>query len=154
MIYLNRACFNGKYIVRRNGALGVAWGQHSCVSLDADNLLSASVALKNVELIQGDLACILDRARPGDLVYFDPPYPGGFVQYTPVGFDESDHVRLAEVCRRLHRKGCLFLLSNGDVPFVRWLYRDFQIVPVQALKSIAANPSGRGLANELLIQNF
>jgi len=154
MIYINRACYNGKYSVNRNGTMGVAWGKFPCVSPGADNLLSASSALKDVELIQGDFACILDRAKPGELVYIDPPYPGGFVHYTPVGFDESDHVRLAEVCRRLHRKGCLFLLSNGDVPFIRWLYRDFLILPVKAFRSMASQPTHRGYSDELLIMNF
>ena len=40
----------------------------------AEHLRACSRALQGVEILAVPFASVLDRAKPGDFVYFDPPY--------------------------------------------------------------------------------
>ena len=68
-----------------------------------------------------------DSARPGDFVYFDPPYfpltgTASFTSYTADGFTVQDQVRLAAVFCELVGRGVYCMASNHDVPQVHRLY--------------------------------
>ena len=74
-LYLNRTCFNGLYRVNRRGQFNVPAGRYRnpCI-LDEENLRAVAAALKSVELTDSAFTGVLERARRGDLIYFDPPY--------------------------------------------------------------------------------
>ncbi len=62
----------------------------------------------------------------------DPPYEpvsrtANFTSYAQDGFSQADQTRLRDVFRELDRRGAKLMLSNSDVPFIRELYRGFQI---------------------------
>lgn len=155
MIYLNRAGYNGLYRVNRQGKFNVSWGKRDRVAVDAGNLFRVSSALRNAIISQGDFGNILDRAKPGDFAFIDPPYCGdGFAQYTAVGFDDSDHRRLHSVCVELDRRNVLFVQTNADCGYVRELYGDFHVVPVRARRNINCDGGGRGTVGEVVIMNY
>ena len=154
MIYLNKACNNGLYRVNRQGMLNVAWGQRVRVDFDEGNLFRASSTLQSAVIGQGDFGNVLDDVKSGDFVFIDPPYPNGFTQYTAVGFDDSDQHRLHSVCVELDRKNVWFAQTNSDCPFIRGLYKDFEIVPVQTRWSISCDVGGRGPVGEVIIMNY
>lgn len=154
MLYLNRACYNGLYRINASGRFNSAWGKKESITFDSDNLHEVCIALQNAQFIQNDFASVLDYARPDDFVYIDPPYPGGFTAYTSVGFDNSDHKRLHRLCNELTPKNIMFMQSNADCPFIRHMYKDFNIVPVQARRSINCKGLGRGKVGEILITNY
>ena len=67
--------------------------------------------------------------------------------------------RLFEACARLSeesgdlaKRGVHVLLSNSSAPWVRELYRDFEIVEVRARRAVNCRPGGRGEVAELLIR--
>ena len=75
MIFLNRTCFNGLYRVNRKGKFNVPFGRYKNPRiLDEENLRSVSEALRGVDIRVADVFLMSQRARRGDLVYFDPPY--------------------------------------------------------------------------------
>lgn len=154
MIYLNRAGYNGLYRVNRRGRLNIAWGKRDEVIFDEDNLLRASSALKPASISQGDFGNVLGNAKAGDFVFIDGPYPDGFTQYTPIGFDDSDHRRLHSVCVELDRRNVLFVQTNADCPFIRDLYGDFHVIPLQARRNINRKGDGRGPVGEVAIMNY
>lgn len=154
MIYLNRAGFNGLYRVNQKGECNVPWGKRDRITFDNDNFAEVFKSLKNADIQQGDFGTVLKCAQAGDFALLDPPYPNGFTQYTSIGFDESDHRRLHEVCCGLDRKHVNFIQTNADCPFIRDLYRDFQIVPVQAPRNISCKGNGRDKVREILIMNY
>ena len=100
---------------------------------------------------------MLDRALPGDLVYFDPPYvpvseTASFTAYTQGGFDLSDQERLRDVAAALKDKGVSVLLSNSDTPPVRSLYRrGFTSGQVMMTRAINSKATARGSVAELII---
>ena len=61
-------------------------------------------------------------------------------------FTKEDHLNLKQ---RLSSIKGLFLLSYNDDPFIRDLYRDFNIEPIQRSNNLST-----GNYNELLISNY
>jgi DNA adenine methylase len=160
LIYLNKTCFNGLYRVNSNGKFNVPFGRYkNPLICDSENLKAVNSALANAKLINGDFTIVLEFADKGDFVYFDPPYhpvskTASFTGYTKDSFGEEDQERLAEVYRKLDRRGCKLMLSNSDVKFIRDLYKGYRIEVVKARRMINCKASKRGDVNELVILNY
>ena len=156
-IYINRTCFNGLYRVNRAGQFNVPFGRYLRPTIcNALNLRSAADALRGQALDGRSFENVEARARPGDLVYFDPPYvpaskTANFVGYTAAGFCARRQEALASLFSRLVRRGVHALLSNADTPWVRELYRDYVLVPVRARRAINCRPELRQEVGEVLV---
>ncbi len=158
MIYLNRTGFNGLYRVNQKNGFNVPFGRYKNPKIcDADNIRACAKRLVNVELLHSDFRTVEDRAKPGDFVYFDPPYvpasnTASFTAYTKKGFDLQDQAELRDLARRLKSKGVSVLLSNSSVPEVHALYADgFERIEVFANRAINSNAAKRGKVAEALI---
>lgn len=158
VIYLNKTGFNGLFRVNRKGELNVAYGKYKTPKFaDSGGIRAASKALQSVELSCTDFKSVVSvHAKPGDLVYFDPPYvprskDSDFTEYTARGFGWTDHVSLRDLTRELIDTGVEVMLSHSDVPDIRELYKDFRIVTVAANRTINVDPSKRGKVNEVVV---
>src|SRR5260221_1499343 len=106
-IFLNKTGFNGLYRVNRSGKFNVPIGRYARpVICDEDNLRACSAALAHVELVVSDFEAAALRAKPGDFVYFDPPYvpvsrTATFTAYAAGGFDLDAQRRLASLFSKL-----------------------------------------------------
>ncbi|MDN5348529.1 MAG: adenine methylase [Clostridia bacterium] len=160
LIYLNKTCYNGLYRVNRKNKFNVPFGRYKNPDIvNAQGLRAASRALKKAELLTGDFSLVLEFARPGDFIYFDPPYQplsatSSFTGYTPGSFDEGEQKRLAGVFKELTRIGSKVMLSNSDTPFVREIYQGFRVQTVYAKRAINSRPDRRGSIKELVILNY
>src|SRR5216684_842587 len=158
-IYLNKTCFNGLWRVNRAGRFNVPFGRYKNPRFnDPSALISASHALRGVEILHATFEQALLRASPGDFVYLDPPYDpvsptASFASYTADGFGWEDQKRLAYSCLLLNRRGVRFLLSNSATPRIRELYRGFKQRMVRAPRFINSKADGRGRVDELLVFN-
>ncbi len=65
-----------------------------------------------------------------------------------------DQRRLAEVYRRLDRKGCLLMLSNSYSDFILELYDGYRIETVSAKRMINCNGRKRGAIPEAVVMNY
>ncbi|MBN2459064.1 DNA adenine methylase [Candidatus Woesearchaeota archaeon] len=159
-IYLNRTCFNGLYRVNAKGQFNVPIGSYKNPDIvQDDKLRKISKLLQNVTLQVMPFEKILDLAKDGDFIYFDPPYyplkkGNNFTTYTKDNFLEKEHMLLAEVFKKLSQKGCLCMESNSDTTFIHELYSDFNRRVVRARRMINCDASGRGEVNELVITNY
>lgn len=159
-IYLNRTCFNGLYRVNSQGQFNVPFGKYKNPKIvNIDNLLNCSVLLKNTEIRYADFSMVLDSAKKGDFIYFDPPYvplsqTSSFTSYTKEGFGMNEQVKLKEVCDELNYKGVKFMLSNSDTNIVRNLYADYNVETVFASRQVNANANGRGKITEVIVRNY
>jgi DNA adenine methylase len=159
-LYLNKTGYNGLWRMNSRGQHNVPFGRYRNPKIvDEPNLRLVSGALKKAELICGDFSLVLNCAEPGAFVYLDPPYhplsaTASFTSYTPAAFGEDDQRRLAEVFRELDERGCLVMLSNSDTPFIRELYKDYNIQVVYARRAINCRADKRGPVPELVIRNF
>lgn len=159
-IYLNKTCYNGLYRVNSRGQFNVPMGRYKNPAiLNAEALRLASRALQGVRLLACDFAKVVERAEPGDFVYFDPPYhplssTANFTAYTAASFDEREQERLAEVYRALDKKGCLLMLSNSDTPLVRRLYASYDIRVIRARRAVNSRGDRRGPIDEVVVRNY
>jgi len=159
-LYLNKTAYNGLWRVNSKGKFNVPFGRYKKVSFfNKENLLRASELLKKAVLIHGDFEEVLKYAQKGDFVYLDPPYyplslTSNFSKYTAEGFSEKDHYRVFEVFKELHKRGCYVMLSNSNTPFIRDLFKDFNITEILAPRYINSKKEGRKPILELVIRNY
>ena len=160
LIYLNKTCFNGLYRVNSRGKFNVPFGRYKNPAIcDVVGLRAASRALAPADISGGGFETMLEKAQPGDFIYFDPPYhpinkTSSFTSYTSGKFGEEEQRRLAAVYAQLAGRGCFVMLSNSDTPLIRELYTNFHIHEIQANRAINSKPGGRGKITELLIVNY
>jgi DNA adenine methylase len=162
LIYLNKTCYNGLYRENKKGAFNVPFGRYKNPTIcDPTRLRTASAALQGVKLQVGDFEEVVEPARPGDFVYFDPPYAplnatSNFTSYNRLGFGLADQRRLSAIFDQLTTKGCRVMLSNSSVPLIHELYegKGYRIVEIMARRFINSKADGRGPVTELLILNY
>ena len=87
--------------------------------------------------------------REGTLFYADPPYYETEGYYAEE-FKVADHLRLKGCLDRVRGK---FLLTYNDCPYIRELYRDYRILPIERQNNMTAATSIRGY-QEIIIKNF
>ncbi len=160
IIYLNRTCYNGLYRENSRGGFNVPFGRYKNPTIcDAENLRLCAKALKRATVEKRPFETVLDRAKAGDFVYFDPPYvplsaTSNFTSYDKGGFGEDSQRRLADVFAKLTQRGVKVLLSNSETRLVRELYRDFTIETVYATRLVNSRADRRGKIAEVLARNF
>lgn len=156
-LFLNKTGFNGLYRVNGSGGFNVPYGKYSNPNFcDAPRFREAARALKGTIIKCLDFESVVADAKPGDAIYFDPPYlpksdTANFTAYTDKGFGIQEHTRLARVFKEKADAGVAVLLSNSDTKIARELYRGFRISRVQAVRSINSDGEKRGPIYELLI---
>jgi len=161
-IYLNKTGYNGLYRVNRNSGFNVPFGRYKNPKyLDQGNLEAVSRALQKVDIHNASFETVLDYAKAGDLVYFDPPYvpvsqTANFTSYQANGFSIEDQRKLRDVCLELTKRNVYIILSNSDTEIVRNLFSSysFEISEVLANRAINSNGKRRGKMTELIITNY
>ncbi|MGL4393080.1 MAG: DNA adenine methylase [Fusobacteriaceae bacterium] len=180
-IFLNKTNFNGLYRENSKGEFNVPWGQtkkNPCI-YDGETLRKISKFLnkKNssgksiVTIYNKDFSSmaktLLKHLAGKSFVYLDPPYrpvtKSGFNSYTKSSFTDVEQIKLAEVCKRFHRRCADLLLSNSDPKvldeqdnFFDDLYsaKYFHIQRVGATRMINSDSNNRGAITEILVKNY
>jgi DNA adenine methylase len=158
-IFLNKSCWNGLYRVNSHGEFNVPFGRPKTdFIVERTNLISCSQALRRrgVRLRVADFEAQLDDARPGDLVYLDPPYVtrhnnNGFVEWNQRLFSWADQERLARAAARLKKRGVNVIVSNANHRDILRLYPTFHSVEVSRRSTLASDKSKRGPVTEILL---
>lgn len=159
-LYLNHTCFNGLYRVNAKGFFNTPFGRYKNPAIYSEQAIrELSTYLQTVNIHTGDYHPILDLAQEGDFVYLDPPYAplsatSSFTSYIAGGWDDEEQVILRNACNELNERGVLFMQSNSSAPLIRDLYADYNIVEIEARRSLSARVEGRHNVTELLITNY
>ena len=168
VIFLNRTCFNGLYRENSKGEFNVPFGRYTNPTIcNPDLIMADHEILQRVEILHGDFSQVQLLVDRRSFVYFDPPYrpvsaTSYFNSYTKESFGDGEQIRLKNFIDLIKETGCTIALSNSDshvntvgpLGFFEELYRGYDIVRVQASRSINADASGRGERAELLIRNY
>ena len=156
-IYLNKTCFNGLYRVNSKGFYNVPMGRYKNPAIcDTSSILSASRALQDAEVLHVDFSKVLDFAKKGDFVYFDPPYypltpTSSFTSYNQDIFLDDEQKRLFNTFEKLAKKGLHVMLSNSDTEFIKELYKDYKIDFVEMNRFINSKSGRRGKIKEIIV---
>lgn len=156
-IYINKHCFNGLYRVNAKGRFNVPYNGSVQASYTRENILGLSEVLSDVTIVNGDFEMACNSAKADDFVFFDSPYAplkaDTFEAYTKEGFSREEHIRLAQLYRRLSDCGCFCMLTNHDTPFIRELYDGFNIDVVAVRRAINSDASKR-TGTEVIVTNY
>jgi DNA adenine methylase len=164
MLWLAAGAYNGLWRENASGGMNAPPGLYDEIRPPPpERLWAAAQALQNATLLCHDFRQILLAVARLDAsirvsIYADPPYvpisaSASFTGYSAGGFNEKDQFDLAHALAYLARRpNVRIVTSNADMPVVRELYGglDFDLHEVQVRRSIAAQGSSRGLANELI----
>ncbi len=161
-MYLNKVCFNGLWRVNSKGENNTPYGKYANPSIynrDTIEEMHHYLRDKQVKIMCDDFEKCVRKAKAGDFVYFDPPYvpisvTSNFTSYSSDGFDLDEQRRLKALCDDLTVRGVKFLLSNSNCDFIRELYKDYNVVIVEASRAINSDASKRGKVEEVLVRNY
>lgn len=160
IIFLNKTCYNGLYRINNNGYFNVPIGRQDNPDIVMeDKILTMSNYFNNNEVLfrSGDFEDAVFDARPGDIIYFDPPYDyekSGFTSYNQNSFGRDDLIRLKQVSDHLVEIGCRVILSNNDTPFVNNLFEEYEIEHIDAKRFINCDGTKRRNGKEVIIYGY
>lgn len=121
----------------------------NCRNLSADYLEQVEKRLKSgkgVVIEHKDFENLIQvYDRSDSFFYCDPPYHKT-EKYYNTNFSKKDHGRLNAVLRALKGR---FILSYNDDEYIRELYKDFDIIPVERQNNLSS-----GKFKELIIKNY
>ena len=156
-LYLNRHGYNGLCRYNRRGGFNVPFGRHARPYFPEAELTAFARRAREcpVELAVGDFEAELDAARPGDVVYCDPPYAplsatADFTAYAPGAFADDAQARLAAAARRAAGRGVPVVISNHDTPVVREHYHGADLDSFPVARTISRQGSNRRPVDEVL----
>ncbi len=163
-LYLNKTCYNGLWRENGNGQNNVPLGRYKnpCVIAD-DEVMAVSRYFhdSDIKFHNIDYKSILEYAKAGDVVYFDPPYDieesqNGFVAYARGGFFRDEQLQLKETCDNLVKRGVLVAVSNSNTEYIRTIYSEGPVRyefhdDICARRSIGSRTGSRKSIKELLI---
>lgn len=158
-IFMNKTNFNGLWRVNAANKYNVPAGKFANppTVCDEEGLRACSKALASATIINCDFRSVEQRAAPGALIYFDPPYipvsdTADFTKYTKDDFTWADQTALRDLATRLKKKGVNVILSNSDTPATRELYAGFEIREVERSGGMNSDTTKRQAVKELLIR--
>lgn len=158
-VYLNRHSYNGLVRYNSRGEFNVPFGAYARPYFPAEEMKAFLVRLNSaqVRLAVMDFRKTFEEVQEGDQVYCDPPYvpaskTANFTQYTANRFAMPDQMALAGLVKMAAQKGAKVILSNSDNREVRTLYSFGEVVSHSTQRNLAAEPSKRGMAKEVLIK--
>jgi DNA adenine methylase len=167
IIFLNKTCFNGLFRFNSKGEFNVPAGRYKNPKiLDEENLLNVSEILNIATIKNADFSEVEKDVDTDSFVYFDPPYrplnaTSGFTSYSKNKFGDAEQIKLAELFKRLNKKGMKLMLSNSDPKnvnpsddFFDEMYKDFNITRIPATRMINSNASKRNAINEIVVTNY
>lgn len=171
-IFLNKTCFNGLYRENSKGEFNVPWNKNVNVCIcDEENIKAVhNFFIKyNVQISTGTYDEFFKGKRmymKNAFVYMDPPYrpitkSSAFTSYTKSGFNDDSQKDL-KVWFDVLTSDCAYcMLSNSDPKnsdvndtFFDDLYSDYNIIRVNAKRSINSKGNGRGSITEILVKNY
>ncbi|CDZ75755.1 DNA adenine methylase [Legionella massiliensis] len=154
-LYLNRHGYNGLCRYNQSGIYNVPFGLYSNPYFPRKEMDYFHHKAQFAHFIHSDFRDTFALAKPGDLIYCDPPYvplsnSANFASYTNKKFGEKDQLDLAALARECANKGITVIISNHDTEFTRYHYRHSEIISFPVERSISCNANKRIPAQELV----
>jgi DNA adenine methylase len=157
-LFLNRNCFNGIYRTNLEGKFNVPIGSKLSTYFAKEELLQCSALLQKTTLVAGDFTKTINRVKPGNFVYLDPPYAVNsrriFREYGRQIFSSSDMDRFSSELHEITEAKADFLVSYADCSEARTLARRWNAIRVPVRRNIAGFANARRNAYEWIITNL
>jgi len=111
LLFLSRSCYGGVVRFRMDGYISTPCGIHQPVEpVSFDKRVDIwQRRTKGAEFLCSDFEAVMDMAKPGDLIYCDPPYT--HTQTILYGAQSFNLERLFDAVARCKRRGVYVVLS-------------------------------------------
>jgi DNA adenine methylase len=154
-LYLNRHGYNGLCRYNSKGKYNVPFGLYTNPYFPAQEMRMFHQKSKDTQFIHQDFRRTFALAKPGDVIYCDPPYvpllqTSGSIRYNQKSFTSEDQIELAELAQKAAKKGIPVIISNHDTEFTRYHYRKALIRSFPVPRWISCLSSKRQPVNELI----
>lgn len=153
--YLNRHGYNGLCRYNHSGIYNVPFGRYINPRFPRKEMLHFHQRSQQATFIRSDFRQTFNEAKPGDLIYCDPPYAplqqnSNFSAYTSSVFSEKEQISLAKLAMDCANRGITVIISNHDTDFTRHHYRHSEILSFPVKRLISCQPQHRMMVQELL----
>lgn len=154
-LYLNRHGYNGLCRYNKQGKYNVPFGSYIKPLFPKERMQFFHKKTQNTVFKHSDFRKTFRLAKPGDLIYCDPPYAprdqqSNFSSYTAKKFGEKEQIILAKLAEKAAKKGIMVIISNHDTTFTRNLYQHSEITSFPVARTISRNTHNRVPVQELL----
>ena len=120
--FINKAAYSGMIRYNSRGEFNVPYGRYAHLNTNIVTLEHCEL-LKRTDVFCSDYSAIFNMATENDFMFIDPPYDCTFSDYGNEkykdGFNEEEHLRLAEAFYKLP---CKALMIIGLTPLIENLY--------------------------------
>ena len=156
-LYLNRHGYNGLCRYNASGRFNVPFGRYDKPYFPEKEMHYFYTRSRKAEFIHSRFSETMQRARPGDVVYCDPPYvplssTASFTDYSTGGFHWEQQLELARWAGKLSQSGCKVVISNHDIESITNLYRNIgaDMNYFKVRRTISCQADNRARVGELL----
>lgn len=154
-IYLNKHGYNGLCRYNSSGLFNVPFGRYDKVTFPEKEMQHFYQKTLQAEFMHADYLTTMSKARPGDVVYCDPPYvplsdTAYFTRYAQQDFDLDMQIELAKQAKQLASKGIPVIISNHDTDFTREHYKQAEVISFPVPRFISCDGKNRKPVQELL----
>jgi len=155
LIYLNRHGYNGLVRYNLQHELNVPFGDYKRPYFPYQELLFFLKKTGKAVFTCNDFLQTMAEARPGDVLYCDPPYvplstTSNFTTYSAGGFYLDRQKDLARMAEELSGRGIPVLISNHDTEFTNRVYQNADIQRLQVQRFISCDGKNRKKVGEIL----
>jgi DNA adenine methylase len=152
--FINKTAYSGMIRYNAKGEFNVPFGRYPHLNT-ALITKKHSDLLANTEIFNTDYKNIFKMAEPDDFMFLDPPYDCVFSDYGneeyKEGFNEDNHIALAEDFRKLK---CKALLVIGRTPMTEKLYEDIIIDKYGKTYAVNIRNRFKSAATHILVSNY
>ena len=154
-LYLNKHGFNGLCRYNSQGIFNVPFGLNKKPYFPRKELEYFISKTQNTKFIHSDFTKTFALAKPGDLLYCDPPYSpieqdSNFSNYTGKNFGINEHIKLTNLAKNAAKRGINVIISNHDTEFTRKQYSGAKIKSFEVNRYINSNAYKRQPVKELI----
>ena len=154
-LYLNRHGYNGLCRYNLSGLYNVPFGRYKKPYFPKQELMFFHQKSQHALFTQADFKQTFLQAKPGDIIYCDPPYvplskTSQFTAYARQKFGEEEQIILSKFAIDTAKRGVPVIISNHDTPFTRALYKTAKITSFPVRRNISCKGSQRLFVRELI----
>ena len=154
-LYLNRHSYNGLIRYNSKGKFNAPFGQYKKPYFPKKEMLFFIEKAKLARFDQAAFLTTMKKAKPGDIIYCDPPYvplskTANFTKYSINDFGIKEQEELVKITKKLIKKGIYVAISNHNTKIINELYKDAKIYKFNVQRYISCNGSNRKTAKEIL----
>lgn len=157
--FIREYCYSSMFRYNNSGEFNVPYGgisyNRKYLTQKIQYIESPDVVnrLRKTEIFSLDFEQFLNSTplKKSDFLFLDPPYDSSFSTYAKNKFDNFDHIRLANFCKRTNAK---FMLVIKNTDFIYDLYQDFNIKSFDKKYLVSFQNRNNKDAEHLIITNY